>query len=296
MLVGCNTLSFSTGYNGDFEALKRLAAAGFDAVDYNLNKFSVRDPVDKFWTIPDAERACYTRNLKSLADSLNLKFSQVHSPYPTYFSDNKKRSQVFEISMESIRIAAMLMAPYIVVHPNVPPEKRTVDEVKALVEDNIVFFSKFIPHLKSYGIKLAIENMFNWDWDKDIPLPTVASSSVCMAYMVDKLNAIAKEELFVACLDVGHAVLTGDSTPDMMVRTLGSRLKLLHIHDNDAKRDRHYIPFTGVVDWSCFVKALFDIGYQGALSLEIKNQGTADDALNAFNAINKLRNMLEEMC
>jgi len=291
VLVGCNTLSFAAT-RSDEEAICFLAKAGFNSVDYNLNKYSVRDPVASFWSLSQKEHLEYAAKLKNVADANGVVFGQVHSPYPTYFPNVDKVQQVINISKRSIQIAGALKSPYVVIHPNIPPQAITQIQVEQAVEDNFGFYKQFFEDIKRAETYVAIENMFNWDWDKDMPLPTVASTADCMAYMVDTLNTMCGEKLFVACLDTGHAMLTGGGDPAKMVKTLGSRLKLLHIHDNDGKRDRHYVPYNGVVDWDAFVSALAEIGYNGILSLEIKTDGTEADT--AFEAANRLKLALEK--
>ena len=58
--------------------------------------------------------------------------------------------------------------------------------------------------------------------------------------------------------------------------TLGSRLKVLHIHDNDGLADLHQIPFVftrtrenkSSTDWEGFVRGLRAIGFDGVLNFE----------------------------
>ena len=58
--------------------------------------------------------------------------------------------------------------------------------------------------------------------------------------------------------------------------TLGSRLKVLHIHDNDGVGDLHQIPYTftktrenkSSTDWEGFVRGLRAVDYEGVLSFE----------------------------
>ncbi len=291
MLIGCNSLSFAAK-RSDAEAVLLLAKSGFDSVDYNLNKYSVRDPIADFWTMSEAEHIEYAKELKAVADEAGIVFGQVHSPYPTYFPNAEKLEQVLEITKRSVLIASVLGSPYIVIHPNVPPEAVTPLQVEEAVESNLKYYSGLFEDLKRAEAFVGIENMFNWNRDLDIPLPTVASTAECMAYMVDSLNSMCGEKLFVACLDTGHALLTGGGDPAKMVDILGKRLELLHIHDNDGKRDRHHLPFTGVIDWDAFVKALVRNGYKGVLSLEIKTDGTEADS--AFDAANKLKTIFEK--
>ena len=63
---------------------------------------------------------------------------------------------------------------------------------------------------------------------------------------------------------------------ESFISTLGHRLKVLHIHDNDGVADLHQIPFTFTktrenatsTDWNGFIKGLRNIGYDKVLSFE----------------------------
>lgn len=47
-------------------------------------------------------------------------------------------------------------------------------------------------------------------------------------------------------------------------------LKVLHVHDSDGQRDRHWYPGTGAVDWDDFTAALKEVGFAGVMSLETR--------------------------
>ena len=293
MITGCNTLSFVAD-GDDAKAVETIAKAGFGSIDLNLNVYAVRRPVSPFWSLPEAELLHYAEDLKKRADSLGVVFGQVHAPYPTYFegNGNTEPSEILRIMKSSILIASALKSHYIVIHPNVPPSAVADGEVEAAVESNFAFYSNFFEDLKRSNVCVGIENMFNWDKAAGKALPTVASTAECMAYMTDRLNELCGEKCFAACLDTGHAMLSGGGDLPHMVHTLGSRLKLLHVHDNDAQRDRHWLPFDGVVDWKAFAKALAEEHYGGILSLEIKTD--AEQADNAFSAAEKLKLLIKE--
>ena len=69
------------------------------------------------------------------------------------------------------------------------------------------------------------------------------------------------------------------------ITTLGGRLKVLHIHDNDGWRDLHQIPFAftktrenkSATDWDGFIRGLKSINYKGVLNFE------TGPALTAFH-------------
>lgn len=291
LLIGCNTLSFATDRD-DIQAMETLAAAGFKSIDLNLNKYAVRSPISPFWQADEGARISYAFALKQRADELGMTVGQVHSPYPTFFENEDKTADVIRVTKSSIEIAAALGAPYMVIHPNVPPSAKTAVQVEEAVENNFGFFSLFFEDLKRTGLCIGVENMFNWEKESSRALPTVASTADCMAYMVDRLNEMCGEKHFVACLDTGHAMLSGGGDPAAMVRTLGKRLKLLHVHDNDAMRDRHWLPFKGVINWAELAASLAEVGYMGNLSLEIKMDG--DEAEAAYAAAYKLKKMIEK--
>jgi sugar phosphate isomerase/epimerase len=89
--------------------------------------------------------------------------------------------------------------------------------------------------------------------------------------MNDKYGA----EVLGFCFDTGHANLVGLDFEDF-ITTLGSRLKVLHIHDNDGISDLHQIPFTftktrentSSTDWEGFIRGLKAINFDGVLSFE----------------------------
>lgn len=76
-------------------------------------------------------------------------------------------------------------------------------------------------------------------------------------------------EWIVGCLDVGHANLVDADVPNF-IRTLGDKLKALHIHDAGHNCDFHLAPYTinGEGFWNPIMKALADINYDGELTFE----------------------------
>jgi sugar phosphate isomerase/epimerase len=74
---------------------------------------------------------------------------------------------------------------------------------------------------------------------------------------------------FVACIDTGHAQLTG-TPPAKLISGMNKNLvKCLHLHDNDGKDDLHSLPYTGVLNFDKIAETLRKVGYQGDVTLEI---------------------------
>ena len=63
-------------------------------------------------------------------------------------------------------------------------------------------------------------------------------------------------------------------SPYEMVRRLGRRIKILHLHENDGLEDLHQIPYTygrkarDGFDWEGLFAGLRETGYEGVLNFE----------------------------
>ena len=130
-----------------------------------------------------------------------------------------------------------------------------------------------LPFAKECGVKIATENMWGWDKEKDQSSFAACATSASFNEHLDIVN----DDFFVACLDIGHAEMRGSGEGAAnMIRALGNSLQALHIHDNDCWHDSHQIPFSMSIDFDAVVKALKDINYSGYFTLE------ASSYLDAF--------------
>ncbi|MBQ9936801.1 MAG: sugar phosphate isomerase/epimerase [Oscillospiraceae bacterium] len=264
---------------GDEKAIVMLAKAGFDAMDYSMFVHKAEDGV---FTNKGFDK--YAEKLKTVADAAGIEFGQLHAqmPSPSYpaYMENQKLWDM--LAVNSIISAAIMNCPYVVIHPLIMLDRIYDQKYQENYDANLEYYGKMVPYLKEYGVKVAIENMWHHDFEKDVICPSVCSTS-------DEMKKLAKElgDGFVTCLDVGHCILTGE-TPEDMVYSLGDTLKVLHVHDNDGRDDNHDIPYNGFptpmefkgperrINWDAFIKALKDINYTGTLSLE------ADSFLSRF--------------
>ena len=80
------------------------------------------------------------------------------------------------------------------------------------------------------------------------------------------------------CLDTGHLNIkregdTREQSQRDFILEAGSRLKALHIADNDTTSDQHLMPYGhGRVDWEEVMTALRETGYKGLFNMEIPGE------------------------
>ena len=270
MKISTQTASLARIY-GDEKALIKIANAGFEAVDYSLY---IHDKQNGVYSGKGFEK--YAEKIKNVADAAGIKIGQIHghSPTPSY-PDYMANSEMYDkLAANTIISAAIMGCPYVVIHPLIMLDRLYDRKYKENYEANLEYYGKMIPYLKESGVKIAIENMWHFDDEKNKIVDTVCSSAEEMISLANDLG-----DDFVFCLDVGHCALT-DRKPGDVARQLGDRLKVLHVHDNDCKDDTHDIPYNAhpanmmfpsnpdKIDWDEFMKALKDINYDGTFSLE----------------------------
>lgn len=257
------------------EGVALIANAGFERVDFNLDTFLKNSDVyagkiNKFFNADSESLLAYFGEYKKAFEAHGIRPSQMHAPYPILVP---ARGDVTDYMQEtvipkSIAIAGMMGIPWVVMHPFKLQYTYGIDVERAM---NLKYFISLIPLLKEHHVGVCVENLYEGVGGR-ITEGTCADPQDAI-YYVDTLNQLAGEELFGCCLDTGHMELTHREPADY-IRQVGKRLKILHMHENDAVGDLHQMPYTfgskpeDGVDWDNFRKALDEIEFDGTLSFE----------------------------
>ena len=247
---------------GHERALEIFAEVGFDCVDMSFTPMA-KDPENEFLQ-PDADEIC--RRIRAKAESLGLSFNQCHAPFQMDMKPwlEGDRDHILHLLRTSIRLAGVLGAKAIVVHP-IHCMNYLNNDPEWIKQVNLEFYAMLIPDAQAAGVKIAIENMWQRNqYNKNI-VSSVCSSPYELRDYVDSCNGIAP--VFTACLDIGHCLLTGHD-PANAIRVLGDRLECLHVHDVDGINDNHTCPMTMKVDFPAVMEALWEVGYKGEFTLE----------------------------
>lgn len=235
------------------KALDIIAAAGYDAVDFSCFK-------SEFY-IDEHDKAFYT-NLRKYAENLGLYFNQSHAPFASSFADAVKTEQRFTEIVTAMKHASYLGVRNIIVHPCQHLPYAEAGNPERLFEINMKFYSRLIPYCEEYGIKVALENM--WQYTNGLINHSVCSRPDEFVRYIDALD----NQCFVACLDLGHAALVREDPADFIHKLGANRLKCLHVHDVQPNVDAHTLPYFGVGEWEKIMQALADVGYEGELTFE----------------------------
>jgi len=238
---------------GDFKAIEMAKEAGFDAIDYSYYYAKECEEI-----LGDGYRG-YAEKLRKHLDEVGIVCNQAHAPFSFRYGMEKNISEEKYLWMtRALESASILGAKNIVVHSITVPDG--VDFEKY----NIEYYKSFIPYCEKFGIHVAVENLFSRD-NKRKRINGKLGSPEELSGIVEKINS----PWIVACVDIGHAALTGYEPEDFIKKMNPSVLKALHVQDNDYLDDRHILPYTGELNWEAIMESLKKAEYDGDLTFEI---------------------------
>ena len=275
LTVGVQTKGIIAESGNITQGFQRIREAGFQKVDFNLDAFLLNSniyagKINNFFDKEVHELVTIFQKYKAAMDIYGLTPSQMHAPYPVYVPGNGKATAYMQATVipKSIIIAETLGVPWVVIHPFKLQYSEGKEQERQI---NLEYFKMLVPLLKQCQIKVCLENLYESVGGRITE--GVCSDVEDAIWYIDTLNAYAGEELFGFCLDTGHLQLA-KKDPYMFITKLGSRIKVLHIHENNGQDDIHQLPYTfgsgeyGGADWNGILRGLKEIGYQGTLSFE----------------------------
>lgn len=259
---------------GEERVIEYAAKAGFDAWDFTMRGMCPYDPRTRSAAHSDhplagADYLKYARKLRQIGLDNGIVCNQSHAPYPV------RVPEIRAMLKRAIECTAEAGGEICIIHP---------DNNKS-PEENAEMYFELLPFAKDCGVKIAAENMWNWDRENNCSSFAACATSESFNAHLDAVG----DDYLVACLDIGHAEMyPSGSGAANMIRALAPRLAALHIHDNDKRNDSHRMPFTMDINFSEVVAALRDIGYSGYFTLEADQHYNDYTAETAFEGIKLL--------
>lgn len=241
-----------------WEAVDFLADMGFEAIDINFPAVILQE---EFLHEPMLDGEGWRERmeeLRSYAGRRGLRIYHSHAPYHYDYLDTHAPNfqMCCEMMRRSIEATGILGGSHIAVHPVESADRRAT-----LVQETVRALEPLARYAAGFGVRLAVENM--------------------RSTRPDTLLEIADRTGADICWDVGHAHICGLDQEEALA-FLGSRVKVLHIHDNYGPRgfpaaadgpthsDLHQPPFLGNLDWDSFLRGLERIGFTGAFNYEVQ--------------------------
>lgn len=237
------------------QCLRRCAAAGFQVFDINLcdqglpGRYLASDRWEQ-----------ETEHLKEVAQTLGIQFSQSHLEFYNVCDENiEGREWREELVRRGIIASGRLGVQWAVYHAGSVYENSDYSYARSKAA-NLEYVKPHLEAAQRAGIGLAVENL---------PDKERRRFSGSVEELIDLVDTVDQKN-FGICWDFGHAHLAGVDQP-YWLRQIGSRLKAVHVADNNGEWDEHLAPFYGTIDWAAVMKTLKQIGYGNDLTYEIHN-------------------------
>lgn len=241
-------------YGNIKEIIKLLKEVGFTAYDASMFTGGILD--DLIFSDNWIE---LVKDLRAYADSIGIVCNQAHAPFASMKANDEEYNEwMFPRLVRAIQVSGILGAKACVVHP--------CNDFDAY--QNALLYKRLEPFAREANVKIGLENMWNcvgWRTPEFKIIPAACSHHNDFKAHLDLLPS----DVFVACVDLGHAELEGLNTSCVeMIETLKDRLEAIHLHDVDLKNDNHQIPFTQMIQWDKVIEALKANNYKGDITLE----------------------------
>lgn len=214
----------------------------------------------------DAERATYLKAAQAAGVAVSSVMNSDHWGSPLSDPDPAVRATSVAGVVQSIETAAALGGDIVLIVPAVVRPDVTYEQAWERSRDTL---AAVLPQAAQAKVALAVENV----WNKFLLSP------IEFAAYVDSF----KSPYMAAYFDVGNIVAYG--FPQHWIRTLGPRLRKIHIKGFDGPKHAWTQLLEGSIDWKAVMSALRDVGYNDAITAEL--QGPGPDPRAAVQAISR---------
>ncbi len=245
-------------YLSPYEALRRLEELDFELWEVLLEgRHALKD---------------YSK-LKEMASSFNVTLL-LHAPFSDLniaSLDSGIWQETLDRIQTSLEVADFLGVSFLSIHAGrLSPMGNVFPE--AAHERNVTGVRKLCDLGAEMGVDIYLENQPAY--------PGVIFSNVNEIERM--LDEIGRENLGFT-FDIGHANTCGDVRE--YIRSLGKKIKHVHVHDNDGSADMHEGVGKGNIDFPATIRLLKKAGYNGAVIMECKTEA---DLLESVERLSEL--------
>jgi len=190
---------------------------------------------------------------------LGMEAYSFHAPFSpdidiTSLNRDRREYAVREI-MKAAEASAILGVWHFNIHPGPeesyrPPAQEYVERLRHAADA----LNRLSRHCNKLGVGIVLENM----------LPHLLFGNTSdMLWLMGALETVKVG----ACLDTGHAYLSGDL--HNVMHKLSGHLQFVHLNDNRGRYDDHLPPGRGKIDWRRLLSELSRTGFRGSFILEL---------------------------
>ena len=173
---------------GEERAVELCAKAGFDAWDFSM--FGMKKNAEGSFN--EKDWLALAKRLRKIGRDCGIVCNQSHAPFPSMAPEVRPLLEL------AIQCTAEAGGEICIIHP----------DNNSSPEENARMYQQLLPFAKSCGVKIATENMWNWNTDAGHAAFAACATPDSFISHLDAVN----DGYLVACLDIGHAEMQGLGT------------------------------------------------------------------------------------
>lgn len=200
------------------------------------------------------------------------------SPYSLVFEDKEMNKESLEYFKLTLDMAKEIGSQYCMFACNHPGYGRDKEEVKKLFIENMHILAE---HAENIGQTIILEPVTPYEG-------TIITTSDDVAWALKEVNS----PRFKAMLDLACPMTTREPICSYFEK-MGKDVKHIHFIDSTKDCEDHYIPGDAAIDFPRLVDYLYEIGYDGYLSLEIFSMYANEPDFAAQRGAQVYRELLE---
>ncbi|TVR49894.1 MAG: sugar phosphate isomerase/epimerase [Puniceicoccaceae bacterium] len=237
------------------ENLRRFRAHGFTHLHFSHQ-----------WTSPDPLGDEALARWQADLEESGVAVLDVHGCHPKdvhlWSSDAAARARALDLFLHRLRVTRALGGDAMVYH--VPTHIEPTKEVLAWFVEGL---REAEPLARELGLIVALENHYQAENDR---------RALALAFETFAADYIG------FTFDPGHALISGNF--EWLLANCADRLRVLHLNDNDARRDHHWNPYdpAGKADWTRVADFLRASPYRKPLQLEVSWRADRHGTHEAF--------------
>lgn len=231
------------------EQLEYLAELGYDGIDISFCDTIYGD--SKHDDILDGDWKSKLDVYKEKCQRLNMTINSTHLPYNYDYANTNdpQYEQYMEMTCRALEASEYMGAKWAVAHIYLSTEE---DAIPKTVE----YVKKLSTLAKVKNIGIAIENACGFP----------------IEYLLKAIDILQKEGYRVGmCLDLGHTNYGAKYEHHVIavLKELGEKISMIHLHDNCHNADYHREPYAGNMPWEEVMETLKEINFKGDFNYEL---------------------------
>lgn len=262
--------------------IRNIVKGGFSEIVLNISKYALDYDYSKYKPWQEYKIYSNPRKLKKLVkpvldacskNKLTMPAAYINFQLSDMSIEDKLVDTLTNLSEEAAKIAADAGCKYLIVSPL--SANIIESDIWAV---NRQYYLHIAEVLKDRQITILLENQ-----TKSLGGHLVrgfCSDEVEAAEWIDSLNEAVGSPIFGFNLDVGTCNLCGQNMQEFIL-TLGQRLKMVTLRDNDGNQDSSMLPFTAVyghhskTNWKNLILGLRKVDFDGLFVVKMEDTAEA---------------------